>query len=86
MDEPVGFELAQLLGERGLGYAIDAAHELAEALHLVGGDVPEDEDLPLAPENGLHPAHGLAARHHLLIGELVFSHIGTPRLHPLVQN
>lgn len=74
MDESVSFELAQLLGERGLRYAVDASHELAEALHLLGGNVPEDEDLPLTPEDRLHPAHGFAASHHLRVSELVVCH------------
>ena len=85
MDQPVGLQLTQLLGEGRLGYAVDPSHELTEPLHLIAGDIPEDEYLPLPAEHRLHPAHGFAASHRLLVSELVISHLQTPRTIPLVQ-
>jgi len=49
-DEAIGFELAELGGEDLLA---DAPEEIAEFAEAVGleGEVPEDEDLPLAGED-----------------------------------
>ena len=75
MDEAVGLQLAQLLGERRLGYPIEPAHELAEALHLVGVYVSKDEYLPLSADNGLKARHRLASSDLALVRELVLCHM-----------
>lgn len=49
MNETVDLKFAELLGEHGLRDAIDATHELAEALHLIGGYVPEKSIFRLPP-------------------------------------
>src|SRR5690606_23883298 len=64
VDEPVLLHLAQVLGEHLLAHPGKAPSELRETPHLVLGELPEDQTLPLTAHHihrGVDPADVRAA-------------------------
>lgn len=75
-------QLPELLGQGRLRDALQTAGQLAEALDLIKGHVPENQDLPLSAQDPLKPAHGHTPGH----GRLPLKFAAGHRRSPLRQN